>query len=74
VSGLRLALPGIVAGIAGALVLTRLMQSLLYATSPTQPATYVQISALMLIVAIVAAWLPARQVLSRDPIRALREE
>lgn len=74
VSGLRLALPGILAGGVGALLLTRVLRSLLYETSPSQPATYVQITLLMIGVALLAAWLPARHVLSRDPVRALREE
>jgi putative ABC transport system permease protein len=73
-SGLRLALPGIAAGLVGALLLTRVLQGLLYATSPAEPATYAQIILLMVAVAVAAAWLPARQVLSRDPVRALREE
>jgi predicted permease len=73
-SGLRLALPGIAVGVLGAVLLTRLIGSLLYATSPTQPGTFVQIIVLMLAVSVAAAWLPARQVLSRDPVRSLREE
>lgn len=73
-SGLRFALPGIVVGVAGALLVTRVIRSLLYATSPAEPATYAQIIALVLAVVIAAAWLPARQVLARDPVRALREE
>jgi putative ABC transport system permease protein len=49
-------------------------RGLLYETSPSQPATYAQITLLMIGVAVLAAWLPARHVLSRDPVRALREE
>jgi predicted permease len=72
--GLALAAAGTLVGIAGALLLTRLMASLLYATSTTDVLTFAAISALFLLVAGVACLVPARQITGIDPLRALRQE
>ena len=72
--GLALAIGGTAIGIAGALVMTRLLASLLYDTSPTDLLTFAGISALFLTVAAVASFIPARQVTSIDPLIALRQE
>jgi predicted permease len=69
---LRLTLVGAAAGIAGAFGLTRLMQSLLFHVSPTNPATFVVVALLFLCVALAASYLPARRALRIDPIAALR--
>jgi predicted permease len=69
---LRLTLIGAAAGIAGAFGLTRLMQSLLFQVSPTDPATFVVVVLLFLCVALAASYLPARRALRIDPIAALR--
>jgi len=72
--GVLLAVCGAVLGVGGALVLTRLLASLLYATSPTDTATFAAVTLLFLGVAIVASFIPARQVTSIDPLTALRQE
>ena len=72
--GLLLAVAGTVVGLAGALALTRLISTLLYATSPTDAQTFVLVSALFLTIAAIASFIPARQVTAIDPLTALREE
>jgi predicted permease len=72
--GLTLALAGTLAGIVGALALTRLLTSLLYATSPTDAITFAAVSLLFLTVAAVACFIPARQATVIDPLVALRQE
>jgi predicted permease len=64
----------VVIGLAGALALTRVMEALLYETTPTDPATLAAASAGMMLVATLAAWLPARRAMKVDPIIALRYE
>ncbi len=68
----------VVAGLAiggyGALALTRLLQGLLYETSPTDPATMLAVSAVLLPVALLACYLPARRASRVDPMTALRTE
>jgi ABC-type antimicrobial peptide transport system permease subunit len=70
--GVALAAPGLALGVLGALVLTRFMRHMLYGVVPTDPITFVQLSLLVLLIAAVAAWVPARRAVSRDPVRALR--
>lgn len=72
--GLALAIAGTVVGIAGAIVLTRLLSSLLYDTSPTDLPTFAAVSLLFLTIAAVACFIPARQVTTIDPLIALRAE
>ncbi|HEX5727391.1 MAG TPA: ABC transporter permease, partial [Longimicrobiaceae bacterium] len=72
--GVRVALPGIVAGIAGALLLTRFLRGMLYGVAPADPATYLQLAVLMVAVAAVAAFVPARRAAGVDPMTALRGE
>lgn len=72
--GLGLAFAGTALGIVGAIALTRLLASLLYATSPTDVSTFIAISILFLVIAAIACWLPARQVTGIDPVIALRQE
>jgi putative ABC transport system permease protein len=73
-SGMKLALTGAVAGIAAAVVLTRLMQSLLYEIQPTDPLTFTGVLMLLIAVALLACWLPARRAARVDPMVALRYE
>jgi ABC-type antimicrobial peptide transport system permease subunit len=71
---LRVAIPGIVIGVAGALYLTRFLQSMLYQIEPTDLATFAQIAALMTVAATAAAWVPARRAARTDPMRVLRQD
>jgi putative ABC transport system permease protein len=72
--GLRLTVLGIALGVAGALALTRLMRSLLFEVSPQDPATFVAAAAFLLLVGLLASYLPARRAAMVDPAVALRTE
>lgn len=72
--GLGLALLGVAIGLAGAFATSRLLSSLLYGISPTDPATFVGVSLLLASVALLASWLPARRATRVDPMTALRAE
>lgn len=65
---------GVVLGCLGSLVLTRLLASTLFAISPTDPSTFVVVSLLLVAVAILAAYVPARRATRVDPVNALRFE
>jgi predicted permease len=70
--GMGLAVVGVIAGIAGAFALTRLMASVLYEVQATDPTTFVSVVVVLLVAALVASWLPARRALRIDPVQALR--
>jgi ABC-type antimicrobial peptide transport system permease subunit len=72
--GIALAAAGIVIGVAGALVLTRYLRTLLYAVAPSDPATFVAVGATLLVVAVFASYLPARRATEVDPNEALRSD
>ncbi|HTH47050.1 MAG TPA: ABC transporter permease [Candidatus Limnocylindria bacterium] len=72
--GARLALAGVTLGVVTALALTRLMRGLLYEVAPSDPATFVGVSLLLVVSALVACWLPARRAAKVDPMVALRAE
>jgi putative ABC transport system permease protein len=72
--GLVLASIGTVAGMAGALALTRLLSSLLYDTSATDMVTFAAVALVFLVVAAIACFIPARSVTAIDPLVALRQE
>jgi putative ABC transport system permease protein len=72
--GLRLAVVGVVIGIAGALALMQFLTSLLYGVKPTTPLTFVVVSLILTGVALLASWIPARRAMKVDPIVALRHE
>ena len=65
---------GIAVGIAGSLALTRVIKSFLFETSPTDPATFAGISAILMLVILFAVWIPARRAMRVDPVIALRYE
>ena len=72
--GARLAIVGVVIGIAGGIAGTRLLSSLLYGVKATDAATFASAAAVLLVVAMIASYLPARRATRVDPMRALREE
>jgi len=70
---LLLAAIGVVLGAGGALAVTRVLSTFLFDTSPTDPVTLCTVSALLLLVALVAGLVPARRATRVDPVLALRE-
>jgi len=72
--GMKLVGLGLVIGLAGAWALTRVLTTLLYEVKPTDPLTFLSVPVLLITVAILACWLPARQAARVDPITALRSE
>jgi putative ABC transport system permease protein len=72
--GVRLALPGVLLGVLGALLLTRFLRALLFGVEPTDPITFAQLAGLMLVVSAVAAWLPAQRAVRGSPIKAIMME
>jgi predicted permease len=71
---LMLAIAGSALGIAGAVATTRLMSRFLFETSPLDPLTYSLVPVLFCVLALLAAWVPARRAASVDPMIALRNE
>jgi predicted permease len=72
--GLRLSMAGAALGVAGALLATRYLKSLLYGVSAHDPVTLAAGCAVLIGVAMAAAWLPARRAVAVDPMAALRNE
>jgi putative ABC transport system permease protein len=72
--GFRLSAVGIAAGLVAALLLTRLMTSMLVGVKPTDPQTFVAMAAVFFAISALASWLPARRAASLDPTTALREQ
>jgi predicted permease len=72
--GLQLALMGVVIGVAAGFGLTRLIASMMYGISPTDPLTFVAVSVVLIVVASLACFIPARRAMRVDPIIALRYE
>jgi putative ABC transport system permease protein len=72
--GLKLVLSGMALGLLGALALRRLIEKLLFGVSPTDPLTYAIIASLLIGVALLACWIPARRATKVDPLVALRYE
>jgi len=72
--GARLAGLGVAIGILGAIALTRLMTSLLFGITPTDPATFIAVAVLMVAVVLLACFVPARRATKVDPTVALRYE
>jgi putative ABC transport system permease protein len=72
--GLALTLIGVVLGVAAALALTRVLQNLLYGVSATDPATFAGIALLLVGVAFITSFIPARRATKVDPLTSLRHE
>ena len=72
--GVKLAVIGAVIGVLGALGATRLVSSLLFGVTAADPITFIGVSLLLVLIAILASWLPARRATKIDPIEALRYE
>ena len=72
--GLALAALGLAAGLVGAIAVTRVLQSLLVGVAPRDPLTFAAISVLLLLVALLGCYLPARRATRVDPLVALRYE
>jgi putative ABC transport system permease protein len=72
--GLTLVSLGLMLGLPTAWAVTRVLQSLLFGIETTDPATFAGVTALLIAVALVASWVPARRATRTDPMRALRQE
>ncbi len=72
--GVKLAVVGTLGGVVLALATTRFAEKLLYGVTPTDPATFIGVALVLLAVAALAAWLPARRAAKVDPMVALRAE
>ena len=72
IQGVTLMLIGLGLGLAGALLLTRLMSSVLYGVSATDVVTFASVTALLGLVVLLACWIPARRATKFDPMTALR--
>jgi len=72
--GAKTALAGVAIGMAAALVLTQLMRSLLFGVSAQDPLTFASVAILLILVALVASYIPARRAMLTDPVVALRHE
>jgi putative ABC transport system permease protein len=72
--GMRVIVIGLAVGVIGALLVTRVMQSLLFKTTVTDPLTFAGVALVLFVVALVASYIPARRVTRVDPMIALRAE
>jgi putative ABC transport system permease protein len=72
--GAVLAGAGVAVGLALAWGTTRFMTAVLYGVSPVDPTTYASVAGVLLVIALLASWLPARRAAGVDPVEALREE
>jgi predicted permease len=73
-NGVALTLIGVALGVSGAFALTRVIAGLLFGVKPTDPITFVAVSAAMIVVALIACFIPARRATKVDPLVALRYE
>ena len=71
---LALVLPGLLIGLIGALAITRVLQKSLFEVTPTDPATLVAVSGVLLLVVLITGYAPTRRAVRIDPMTALRSE
>jgi ABC-type antimicrobial peptide transport system permease subunit len=72
--GLKLSAAGVAVGLVAALLLTRVMRSMLVGVGATDPATFAVIVVVFFVIAAIASWVPARRAAGLAPTMALREE
>jgi len=72
--GMRLALLGVIIGLAAAVGLAQFVETMLFGVTPSDPASYVATAAALLVVAAVASYVPARRAMRVDPLVALQAE
>ena len=72
--GGRVVVAGATAGLAAALAGSRVIESVLYGVGPRDPAVFAATTALLLLVGLVACWIPARRASRLSPVEALRQE
>jgi putative ABC transport system permease protein len=72
--GMMLTIIGMVAGLLGAFVLTRLMATMLFSVKPTDPITFTTVAVLLLLIALIACYIPGRRATKVDPVNSLRYE
>jgi predicted permease len=72
--GMRIVIIGLAAGLIGAAMMTRFFRSMLFGVAPTDPTTFVLVSAILAGVAFFACYIPAKRATRVDPLAALREE
>jgi ABC-type antimicrobial peptide transport system permease subunit len=72
--GMRVALIGVLVGIAGALAMSRLLRTMLFGVTVVDPASYAATTLMLLAVAALACYIPARRAMRLDPLSALREQ
>jgi putative ABC transport system permease protein len=72
--GASMTLPGIGMGVVLALGLARLMSSILFGVQPTDIVTFASVAVILLVVALLACYVPARRAAALDPMQALRQE
>jgi ABC-type antimicrobial peptide transport system permease subunit len=72
--GLRMAITGVAIGVLLAFSLTRLMSSQLFGVSDHDPLTFAAVALVLIAVALIACWLPARRAMRVDPVVALRSQ
>jgi putative ABC transport system permease protein len=73
-TGMILAVTGLTLGLASAFALSRLMSTLLFEVAPTDPITFFAVAAFLILVALLACYIPARRAMKVDPLVALRNE